>query len=77
MEKGYGNRIFEVKETVITQCQECDKEHNNPSLTYYVSEIDKVVCVDCAREYKNKELRLFVDMDHDVKAKIIKDWEDK
>lgn len=40
----HGNRIFEIKETVICKCQKCNKEYKNPSVSYYVKDINMEVC---------------------------------
>lgn len=74
MREEHGNRIFEVKETVITQCLKCNKKFNNPSLAYYVKDENEVMCVKCAKDFQEKELRIFNDMNENVYTKIIKDF---
>ena len=70
----HGNRIFEIKETVVKYCQEWKDEFENPSLNYYcVTENNgSICCPKCAKKYENKELRVFVDMDNDPKLKLSK-----
>jgi uncharacterized Zn-finger protein len=74
VDKKFGNRIFKVKETVVTHCMLCNEAFKKPSITYYVDSIKKVVCPKCAEKYNDREMRIFIDMDEDPKTEIVKDW---